>query len=366
MPMIPAHTFRLQHLGTSLPERTMPSRNNPNVPSKLKRKANRSKVQKRNAGKVTKAKNPRGTAPSSVLHPSSGPAAPLSGKKARKVEKALNHARRRALEAAIAKEGEVIMTGESLGYGLDMVAMLNSRLQMHRSRPSRRIWRLKTKARRWKWMMLVEEWRKGASFDACWWNTHGWIRTLRAKNAGWANTEYQACGAVCSVASHRPVGLKFDNLIFNRKSISDHVAEKRWTVIERVRRYRLQGISKDLSIPTRGLSEWCTSGKIYHVFSCMGIKYAPIEISVIEVHWEHRRMWKSNTIIIHDVVEQHSQWASQLSEFICFLVQFTISLTALCQWYFSTKYIYTFHSWTAELPHYFELLSHVFDSCTHT
>jgi hypothetical protein len=88
---------------------TMPSRGNPNVPSKLKRKANRSKVQKRNAGKVTK--NARGTATSSVLHPTSGPAAPLSGKKARKVEKAINHARRRALEAAMMKEGEVVMTG---------------------------------------------------------------------------------------------------------------------------------------------------------------------------------------------------------------------------------------------------------------
>jgi hypothetical protein len=89
---------------------TMPSRGNPNVPSKLKRKANRSKVQKRNAGKVTK-KNARGTPTSSVLHPTGGPAAPLSGKKARKVEKAINHARRRALEAAMVKEGEVVMTG---------------------------------------------------------------------------------------------------------------------------------------------------------------------------------------------------------------------------------------------------------------
>ena len=80
------------------------------MPSKLKRKANRSKVQKRNAGKVTK-KNARGTATSSVLHPTCGPAAPLSGKKARKVEKAINHARRRALEAAMVKEGEVVMTG---------------------------------------------------------------------------------------------------------------------------------------------------------------------------------------------------------------------------------------------------------------
>jgi hypothetical protein len=42
----------------------------------------------------------------------------LSGKKARKVEKALNHARRRALEAAMAKDGEVVMTGE---FGLERV-----------------------------------------------------------------------------------------------------------------------------------------------------------------------------------------------------------------------------------------------------
>jgi len=89
----------------------MPSRGNFNVPSKLKCKVNWSKVQKRNAGKVTK-KNARGTAISSILHPTGGPAAPLSGKKARKVEKALNHARRRALEAAMAKEGEVVMTGK--------------------------------------------------------------------------------------------------------------------------------------------------------------------------------------------------------------------------------------------------------------
>jgi hypothetical protein len=94
---------------TSSISANMPSRGNPNVPNKQKRKANRSKVQRRNAGKVVK--NSRGTAASVVLHPTSGPAAPLSGKKARKVEKAINHARRRALEAAMVKEGEVFMTG---------------------------------------------------------------------------------------------------------------------------------------------------------------------------------------------------------------------------------------------------------------
>jgi len=88
----------------------MPSRGNPNVPNKQRRLASRRKVQKtRAASKVTK--NPRGTARSSVLFPTSGPAAPLSGKKARKMEKAQNHARRRALEFAMEKAGEVEMTG---------------------------------------------------------------------------------------------------------------------------------------------------------------------------------------------------------------------------------------------------------------
>jgi hypothetical protein len=92
----------------------MASRGNPNVPSKFKRKANRSKVQskvqKRNSGKTSK--NPRGTAPSSVLYPTSGPLAPISGKKARKLARLQNHARRRALQEVMAKEGEVVMTGK--------------------------------------------------------------------------------------------------------------------------------------------------------------------------------------------------------------------------------------------------------------
>jgi hypothetical protein len=88
----------------------MPSRGNPNVPNKQRRIANRSKVQKRNAvNKVVK--NPRGTARSNVLHPTSGPLAPVSGKKARKLEKAQNNARRRAIERAMEQEGEVQMTG---------------------------------------------------------------------------------------------------------------------------------------------------------------------------------------------------------------------------------------------------------------
>jgi hypothetical protein len=88
----------------------MPSRGNPNVPNKQRRIASRKKVQKKNA--VNKiSKNPRGTARSSVLHPTGGPLAPVSGKKARKLEKAANHARRRAIEKAMEQEGEVQMTG---------------------------------------------------------------------------------------------------------------------------------------------------------------------------------------------------------------------------------------------------------------
>lgn len=88
----------------------MASRSNPNVPSKNRRIASRAKVQRRNAvNKVTKT--PRGTRNSTVLAPTSGPLAPVSGKKARKVEKAKNHARRRAIEKAMQQEGEVEMTG---------------------------------------------------------------------------------------------------------------------------------------------------------------------------------------------------------------------------------------------------------------
>ncbi|RDL35424.1 Uncharacterized protein BP5553_07355 [Venustampulla echinocandica] len=86
----------------------MASRSNPNVPSKQRRTASRAKVQRRKSvNKVTK--NPRGTAKSNVLCPTSGPAAPLSGKKAKKLERAQNHARRRAIELAMENEGEVEM-----------------------------------------------------------------------------------------------------------------------------------------------------------------------------------------------------------------------------------------------------------------
>ncbi|PQE28149.1 Ribosome biogenesis ALB1 protein [Rutstroemia sp. NJR-2017a BBW] len=87
----------------------MASTSNPNVPKKQRRIANRAKSQRRNAvNKVTK--NPRGTRQSAVLHPTSGPLAPVSGKKARKLEKAQRHARQRALEKAMKEEGEVQMT----------------------------------------------------------------------------------------------------------------------------------------------------------------------------------------------------------------------------------------------------------------
>lgn len=79
------------------------------MPSKLKKKANRAKVQRRNAGKISK--NPRGKNSSTVLHPTGGPNAPLSAKKLRKLEKAQNHARQRAIEKAMAEEGEIAMTG---------------------------------------------------------------------------------------------------------------------------------------------------------------------------------------------------------------------------------------------------------------
>ncbi|KAH7361071.1 hypothetical protein BKA65DRAFT_449884 [Rhexocercosporidium sp. MPI-PUGE-AT-0058] len=87
----------------------MPSRGNPNVPNKQRKTAGRAKVQKRNAANRI-SKNPRGTARSDVLHPTSGPLAPISGKKARKLQKLQNNARRRALEKAMEQEGEVEMT----------------------------------------------------------------------------------------------------------------------------------------------------------------------------------------------------------------------------------------------------------------
>ncbi|CZT50603.1 uncharacterized protein RSE6_11619 [Rhynchosporium secalis] len=87
----------------------MPSRGNPNVPNKQRKTASRAKVQKKNAAHKI-SKNPRGTARSDVLHPTSGPLAPISGKKARKLQKLQNNARRRAHEKAMEEDGEVEMT----------------------------------------------------------------------------------------------------------------------------------------------------------------------------------------------------------------------------------------------------------------
>lgn len=95
----------------------MPSVANCNVPNKSRRKSNRNKIQKRRATSGI-AKNPRGMALSTVIHPTSGPLAPLSGKKARKVEKARNHARQRALEKELAERGEVSMTGMFCWFAL--------------------------------------------------------------------------------------------------------------------------------------------------------------------------------------------------------------------------------------------------------
>lgn len=108
-------TLRLYHLDIQNPlhrqTANMPSRGNPNVPNKDRRVASRRKLQKKNAvNKVTK--NPRGTANSSVLHPTGGPMAPVSKKKARKLERAQNHARARAIEKGMVLEEEAEMSGE--------------------------------------------------------------------------------------------------------------------------------------------------------------------------------------------------------------------------------------------------------------
>ena len=75
-------------------------------------------MQKKNAkNKITK--NARGTsAVTSTLLPTSGPGAAISGKKARKLQSAANHARQRAIEKAMEQEGEVVMTGELVGEGI--------------------------------------------------------------------------------------------------------------------------------------------------------------------------------------------------------------------------------------------------------
>jgi hypothetical protein len=117
----------------------MASRSNPNVPSKQRRLASRRKVQKKKAiNKVTK--NPRGTARSSVLYPTGGPLAPISKKKARKLERAQNHARARAIENAMEQE-EAEMIGECGPHTVDSTE-LTKEIQMRltpRRKQERRI-----------------------------------------------------------------------------------------------------------------------------------------------------------------------------------------------------------------------------------
>lgn len=135
----------------------MPSRSNPNVPSKQRRIASRSKVQKRGI-----SKNPRGTARSSVLNPTSGKLAPVSGKKARKLEKAKNHARRRALERAMEMEGEVVMTGQycaaGTATGLGDIWLNFVWWQMHQKLRNRRgVRKKRSRERKWKSMRFRDE-----------------------------------------------------------------------------------------------------------------------------------------------------------------------------------------------------------------
>lgn len=133
----------------------MPSRGNPNVPNRFRRVASHAKIQKKNAvNKVSK--NPRGTARSSVLHPTSGPLAPPSSKKARKLEKAKNYARQRAVAKAMAQEGEVVMTGKCIGgmeNGSSFFFLIRG--QMHRGPRRERKPRRRTE-RRWSWMSFHE------------------------------------------------------------------------------------------------------------------------------------------------------------------------------------------------------------------
>jgi hypothetical protein len=72
------------------------------MPAKSKRKANRGKVAKKNAMKVAKSRKHTSTVTTQ---------APLSGKKARKLERKANHARKREIEKTMTIKGEVAMTG---------------------------------------------------------------------------------------------------------------------------------------------------------------------------------------------------------------------------------------------------------------
>lgn len=94
----------------------MPSVKNPNRPSKNKIAARAAKVrktaQKKSAegklSRVEKAATRRGARPG--LLPTSGTGAPISAKKQRKLDRKLNHALKRKMEA----EGEVEMKGRLL------------------------------------------------------------------------------------------------------------------------------------------------------------------------------------------------------------------------------------------------------------
>ncbi|KAI0847266.1 hypothetical protein F5Y00DRAFT_124282 [Daldinia vernicosa] len=92
----------------------MPSVKNPNGPSKNRLVARAAKARKQNQkristaaldkkGRVAKADTKRGARPG--LLPTSGPNAALSSKKRRKLERKMNHAMKRKMEA----EGEVEM-----------------------------------------------------------------------------------------------------------------------------------------------------------------------------------------------------------------------------------------------------------------
>jgi hypothetical protein len=95
----------------------MPSRKNPNAPSKnrLAARANKARKTRQYAatqgalaakgGAIAKADARRGARPG--LLPTSGPRAAISKKKQRKLERALGHAMKRKMES----EGEVVMKG---------------------------------------------------------------------------------------------------------------------------------------------------------------------------------------------------------------------------------------------------------------
>lgn len=91
----------------------MPSVSNPNGPSKnrLAARASSAKKQRRQKSeqarhKIAKVDTMRGARPG--LMPTSGPRKPVSGKKARKLEKKMGYALKRKMEA----EGVVEMKGE--------------------------------------------------------------------------------------------------------------------------------------------------------------------------------------------------------------------------------------------------------------